>query len=362
MTATDVPGADPTTPPGPTAAAVAAALAEPGLDMRSARGVVETRARRRLRVRRGVLGGAAALVAVAAVGALLVRDDPGEVVADRDREPATTTTTEVAAPTTAAPVTVPVTSLVTTTTVRATTTVPPTTTTAPAPVNQPMELTVVPVATRVEAGRTVAVQVNWSDPDFADPAGPRITSVWGDPLVGFPIDAGGGAACETPGPGSAGSRLLEFRYSAPGTYTVTVEVSGCGGQGAFAESRTLSTEVTVLPPAGAAVAVAYMPPGGRAPDTARAFRYPGGTVPAPGAEQIAEARVPELGQVGLGERTGPATVLRFAEVADGDVVELRWDDGACAWGQVQDGEVVLDDRVGCYAPATGTGSTTVPPG
>jgi hypothetical protein len=328
---------------------VAASLAEPGLDLHTARGVVETRAGRRIRLRRGALAAAAVVVVAVAATALLRREDPREVIADGGEESTTTAPATTAPPGTV--VTVPVTaapsSVVTTTTLRPALTLPPTTA---APTNVPLEASL-SGPTTAAPGEPVTLDVTWNDPDFADPAGPRFVVVWGDPVVGSPVDSSTRAACDTPGAGSAGTRSFPFSFSRPGTYTVSVEVSGCDGQGLFAETRTLQTVVTVGD--GAAV-VAAVPPG-RSPAGAVASIIRSGT-----SEELVTQNVADLGQVLLSDPARGAVVLRASSpLGADDEVQLRWPDGCARGGPTGD---VADLRVAeCYSPTTTTTSSTVPP-
>jgi len=345
-------------PPASAAAVVAAGLAEPGLDLRAARRLVEVRAQHALRLRRyGMIGGVGAAILLLVVGAavLLGDDRPREVVADGDA----TTTSTTAAPATTAPPTVAPSTVVGTTSI-VSTTVPvvstSTSTTTTLPPNRPLEASL-RVVTPVEAGRTATAEVSWSDPDLADPLGPQVVTVWGDPLVSSPLLAAGGRpACAAPGPGGSGTVPLTFRYSTPGSYTLRVELTTCGGQGPYGETRTLTLPVEV---GGARVTVLGLPAGADPGADATVTTFPGG-----GAPTEAARPVERIGQVLTAEPGRPAFVLG-ARSATGDVLELRWG-SRCAWGRVGSDQVVslgaTAETGTCYSPPAPTPTTTGAPG
>lgn len=263
------PSADgPPVPLSPTSL-VAAGLAVPGLDLRTAHAVVDAHAGRRVRFRRGVLGGCATLVLVAGLVLAVDTDEPNDVIADGDEAPSSIVTSTTAAVAETVPVpaaTVPATTVAPTSTVKAPVlTVPPTIATTTVPPNQPMSVTLNVVTPSVEAGQTAEVQVLWSDPDIADPLGVRTTSVWGDPAVTFPVSGEGRPPCQAPGLPGSGTIPLNFRYAtpapAPGRYTVSIQVSSCDGVGEYAEDRTLTAEITVSERAVDRVVVLKAPPG-----------------------------------------------------------------------------------------------------
>lgn len=354
----------------PTAASVAAGLAEPGLDLRTARGVVELRARRRLRRRRTLVGAVAVVAVLAAVATVLRRDETREVVADAD-EPSTTTTAPTTStsspPVSTAPVTVPVTEAPSTIDVPTPqTTAPPPPPPPTVPPNRPLEATLRGPAS-VPPGVTARFEVSWSDPDFADPAGPRLVVNWGDRTVSVPPPPPAGGPCGFPGPGSGGSRTLAFRFAAPGVHTVRVEVSGCGGQGAYGESRTVEASITVTP--GPALVVATPP--GRPPAGARVEIVRGdGTV------QTVEEQVPDLGAVLAEAPTRPAVVLPLAVGAGtgsaddgeslraGDALWFTWPDGVTCRAPVAERVVGMPPVLTCdpQSPPTAapSGSATAP--
>ncbi|MFZ4517633.1 MAG: hypothetical protein ACOYOP_04555 [Microthrixaceae bacterium] len=348
----------PTPPPVSGAAAVAAALAEPNLDLRAARRLVEVRAQQSLRLRRyGMISGVAAAVLLVVVGlVVLFRDDsPRQVVADGDA----TTTSTTAPTTTAAPVTVAPTTVVSTT--APPTTVKPvvsttTTTVTTLPPNRALDATL-RVSAGVEAGRTVTAEVAWSDADIADPLGPQVVAVWGDPLVSSALVPGPPRArCDTPGRPGAGTVPLTFRWSTPGSYTLRVELTTCGGQGPYGETRTLTVPVEV---GGAKVTVLGLPTGAEPGADAAVTTYPGGAAPTEAARPVER-----LGQVLTAEPTRPAFVLG-SRAATGDVLELRW--GArCAWGRVGADQVVslgaTAETGTCYSPPAPTPTTAGVPG
>jgi hypothetical protein len=221
-------------------------------------------------------------------------------------------------------------------------TLPPPTiaTTTTLPPNQAMSVTLNVVTPSVQAGQTAEVQVLWSDQDLADPLGVRTTSVWGDPGLSFAVAADGRPPCESPGVPGSGTVPLNFRYSAPGTYQVAVQVSACDGVGAYAEDRTLTAQITVsAPQAGVRAVVLAGDSGGRPLDAATVQFDPDGPAPA----VTVGPRTPTLAQVTTAGGA-PATVVQLP--ADGaGVVQLSWGDNSC---------------LGAVVPAGVTNGTTVP--
>jgi hypothetical protein len=344
-------------------AAVVAGLAVPDLDLRTARGVVDARARRRLRTRRGALG-VAALVAVLAVGWVLVPgSEPRSVVADADGDATTTTPGS----STTLPVTVPVTGPVTattasstTTTVKAPVTTLPVPTTAPPttlPPNQPMTASVTVGGTQV--GQVVTLDVQWSDPDLGDPGGPRVTADWKDPNVTTAIVDDTRPSCDAPGAPGSGTISVPFRYSSPGTYRVTVQIRTCDGQGAYAEDQTITTSVVVAPP---------NPPAGGSGTWRGVVLRSGTGAPPPDAATV--SFVPDAGSPAVADR-GPVQDLSLVSTTDGAPVTIvsvpqsfrgqaaLHEGGSCRVGRIEasDDPVPLSAPTACPAQATGAGST-----
>ena len=228
-------------------------LAEPGLDLDAARAEFDLRRGRRRRTRQVLGATAAVLVAVLAVGAVVLRDgaEPDELVADRDEEVTSTSTSTTAVPpvqleldpvaapsSTVAPM--PTTTAVVVAPVDAPASTAPPPTAAP---HQPLQASLTVLTPEVQAGAVAAVQVSWSDADLS--AAPRHVVAWGDPLVSAPVDPTPVAPCDLPGPPSSGVDTLQFRYSTPGVYRVQVTVETCGGQGAHGERVSLTAEVPI---------------------------------------------------------------------------------------------------------------------
>ena len=329
--------------PGATSptAAVAAGLAVPGLDLRTARQVVDLRARRRVRRRRSVLAGATAVAVVALGVALFPHPDPDHVVADADSSTTTSSTTTTAVPITAPVTTVPpVTTAVTTTTVKAPViTLPVTTTTMPTTTVPPVQpITVDGYTVAGTAGSNLVLTVNWTDPTPGPaPDGVKATVVWGSGVVTTPDTQ---IPC-TP----AGTPLLATnRYASVGQPLIQVEITRCSGTG---DSAELKLNANVPAPTDGYVVVVGGAAGGRSPDAA--------TVDA-GSARI-DARMPDLGQT---DTTGrPVTVLTVPSGYEGPLV-FRWPDGSCQ--QTPDVSpstsiqpTVLLGQTAC--PAAGTGST-----
>lgn len=326
-------------PPGfsPTAAVVAG-LAVAGLDLATARAVVDARARRRVRARRGMLAGGAAVALLGVVIALIPRDRPDDVIAD-----AGTTTTTGYTSSTVPPETVPgttaapVTSAVTTTTTRPPSTTSPVTTTTTPPTtlapNQPLTASLAS-PTAVPVGKVVTLEIKWSDADLGDPTGPRATAVWGDVNVTAPISAETRPPCDAPGAPGSGSLPLQFRYSRAGTYNVTVQIRTCDGVGAFAENQTFTTTVTVNDAKDAQGVtlrgvVLKGPSGGPSPDGST-LTY---TATA-GAEQAPREAVPILGLISTVDGT-PVTVAVVGPDFVGSVRAKQA--GVCAIGLIRPG-------------------------
>lgn len=307
--------------------AVLAGISVADLDLDRIRHLVEVRSRRRLRRRRGLLGGAAVLVAITAAALVWPSPEPQEISADRDQDTSTSST----ASTTSEPVavtTVPVTtvSTVSTSTTAAVTTVVPTiaTTTTVAP-NKPMTVqaelldgtTMAPAAKPV-AGRTVVLRVRWSDPDLSDPAVVDVNAEFGDPLLAMPIAAEPRPSCDRAGGGSSALVDIPFRYSSVGTPTIQVEVTACDGAGLYGERVVQSLPIKVeAPEAGTRLVVLAGVEGGRSPDA--------GEVVAGSA--VSGRRTPELPLV-LKSDGAPATVAPIPATHAGGVL-LRWQPTVC---------------------------------
>lgn len=350
-------------PPGPTVrptlsptSAVVAGLAVAGLDLRTARAVVDARAGRRLRARRIALGSCAAVAVIGLGIAVFPRPEPDDVVADADSSTTTSSVPDTTLPPDTVPVAAPAapTTAVTTTTVRKPVIVLPPPPTAPPPTlapNQPLNVSIVAPGS-VTAGDTVDVSVQWSDPDFADPAGLQIAAVWGDPAVTLPVGGESRPACDAPGPGGSGTVPLRFRYATPGIYQVSVQASACDGAGAYGEDRTLTTQIEVKAPAGERVVVAGGAAGGRSPDAAEVTFVPASPtspVPPPIAPRA------ELGQVDTsGGRVG---VIRVPVDFVGEV-QFHWG-GDCQPGSIgPPGPAVLGVPLTTQACAAATSATT----
>ena len=293
-------------------AAVLAGLAVPGLDLDEARHLVGVRAARRLRRRRAVLGGAAAFVAVGLAVVLWPQADPQEINADGDREVVTTTTTPPAT------VPAPVETTVVVTTVAPTTTAAPVVTTVPTttvPPNRTMTVTATLRGTNgvATAGEAVVLDVAWSDPDLPAGTPVDVVATFGDPLVTRPIVAAGAPPCDAPGPGASGTRQLPFRYATAGQLTIQVEVTACGGTGAYGELKTVQVPVDVRAPAAGRRVVVVGGGDGRDPDAAEIIA---------GTEIVAQRSVPDLVQV-LPDGTTRATVATNSDAFAGDLY-LRW--------------------------------------
>jgi hypothetical protein len=354
-------------------ARVLAGLAVPGLDLDEARHLVGARARRRLRRRRGVLGGVGALCAVALAFVLWPRPDPDEIHADRDRSPSTTVTV---APATTSPVpepTAPITTVpASSTTTPALTTVPVTAAPPPTlPANQALIATAWLTATRggsepsshVRAGDTVYLRVRWSDPDVADASAVEVTADFRDPVVALPITGTDRPPCDQPGAGASGEVELPFRYSTPterGPLRISVEITACDGAGAYGERHRIDLAVTVDPPPVDRRVVVVGGGDGRSPDAADVLDDTGSV--------LAERREPDLLQVLAADGATRATVAAVPAATTGPLV-LRWggicqqtverlgpDTDAAAALSLQPNLVTCPDQAG----AAGTGSSTRP--
>jgi hypothetical protein len=328
----EVPGLDAAEVDGdgtrPAAPAAVAPSVTPEDDLSHLLAVADARARRRRRRRGGAAGIAAAVLLAVPAAVVLVDDGPPEqvetVAGPTTTAPTTTSTTAstvpVTVPVTAPPAPVATTTAPTTVPATTTTTLPPTT--AP-PANQPLRATLEVLTPQVQAGATASLRVSWSDPDLADPD-VRIVDVWGDPEVFLAFEPSTRPACEAPGPGGSGTRDLRFRYTTPGTYTVSVVLTACDGNGTFGERAGLTATVEVLAPTvagtpGRAV-VAVVDAGGPDAESAVATFTPTG-----GPAVVLDAREPAVALRAPGGAPGStATVLRLP---DGAVGELRLEAG-----------------------------------
>lgn len=303
-----------------------------GLDLDAARSAVDALAggRRRL-VRSGVAALAVAALVGVGVLALVGEDDPDELLADRSERTSTTTST-ASTTTTSVTTTSPVAPIAPPTTTP--TTLAPTTTTATTttvPVNQPLQAEARWVADRVPAGEVATLEVSWVDPDHSG-GEPEMAVEWGDPAVTALPGAAPGPSCDAPGASGGGVLRRDFRYATPGTHPVRIVLTTCGGEGAYAERRTVETAVTVDAatidgsPAVAVVAVAPRTADGLPVlpglDAALATLEP--TDPSSPTVDLAP-RTPLLVQFGT---SGPATVLRLPAGAIG-TLRLRWPSSPC---------------------------------
>lgn len=312
--------------------------AVPGLDLDAARARVQSLVGGRRRLGRGVLGAAAAVVLALGVGwVALGDDDPDQVLADRT-DPAETTTTAPSSTTTsasttvapapaplpaplptmpAAPSTIPTTSVVTTTTV---------------PPNQRMVVEVRATESSVQAGGVATLDLAWVDPDHAG-GEPAVAIDWGDPAVKALDLPPATSRCDSPGTSGAGRLQPQFRYATPGPKVVRVTVTTCGGDGAYSESVSTTTSITVGDAtmqdgsAGrAVVAVAPRTANGLpvlpALDAASALLVPADPLD---PEQTLDPRDPALAQF---TSSGPATVLVVPATFDG-TLRLTWEGSTC---------------------------------
>jgi hypothetical protein len=335
--------------------AVVAGLAVPGLDLRTPRAVVDARAGRRIRFRRSVLGGCAAIAAIGLAIAVFPRGEPDRVVADSDRTTTTSTVPDTTVPVDTVPVVAPTapptTAKATTTTAKPTTTLPPPTTVPPTtlPPNQPLTASLV-VAGTPAVGSTVTVEVKWSDPDFADPAGPKATADWHDDNVTQPISGESRPPCDAPGPGGSDATVpirLRFRYSTPGTHNLSVQIRGCDGAGAFGEDLVLTTQIQVAePPAGSRTLLVKGPAGGQSLDAATIT-----FVADPGAPTVLPRQpIEDLGLVSTTADAGPVTFVTVPSTFAGQV---RPTTGSCGRIDPASTSVTLTQT----ACASTTGST-----
>lgn len=318
-------------------ALVMLAASAPVLDADRALAGMVTRASRRRRNRRSTaaaLVAASVLVPLVAIG---LRDDRAPISIEAADAPPRASTSTTVTTTTTVPVTVaeavPIAPVTTAQPVLvAPPTAPPTTApeTIPPPTNTPLTATLEVLTPIVEAGRTAVARVVWSDPDLAEPL--RFVGIWGDPEVFYSVPADLQPGCESPGTGGSGAEELRFRYATPGTYTVSVSVTSCDGNGTFGERVTLSGRIQVLPPIvrdqpGRTVVVAVT--GTLDAESAVAILTPEG-----GAPVQLEARNPPLPLTasGMPTDTGVPTVLRMPDGVRG---ELRLGEGeACRRGTV----------------------------
>ncbi len=310
-----------------TTAAVLALLSVPHLDTGRIRRLVDVRAGRRLRRRRGLLGVAAAVVTLGITIAVWPRPEPQEISADRDQSTSTSSTTTTTTTPPADMTTVPVTTMtsVSTTTTAAVTTVPTTAPTTTVPPNKPMTVqaelldgaTMVPTSSPV-AGQTVVLRVRWNDPDLTDPTLVDVNAEFGDPLVTRPIVATPRPTCERVGGGASAMVDIPFRYSSVNTPTIQVEVTACDGAGPFGERITTTVPVKVAAPAtGSRIVVLAGVEGDRQPDA--------GEVVA--GASVTPKRTPELPLV-LTSDGSPATVAPVPATHAGGLL-LRWQPTVC---------------------------------
>ncbi|MFV0316986.1 MAG: hypothetical protein ACK5O2_08505 [Microthrixaceae bacterium] len=193
----------------------------------------------RMRRNRVLGAGAAALVILAGVGALLstAGDDPDEVVAT-----ATTTTTEAervettesTAPATVAPITLPVTTAapITLPTTTIPVTAPPVVLPAPTltSTTQPVDLpgTGQLVIADGAAGDLLDLNFEWNDPDGPG-VEPVITVTTDEPGVVTLQAPGGGTEPCSGGPGTSASVRDKVQFASTGTRVVQVHVGYCQG-------------------------------------------------------------------------------------------------------------------------------------
>jgi hypothetical protein len=324
--------------PSPTAAVVAG-LAVPGLDLRTARQVVDLRAARRVRFRRAVAGGAAALVVLALGVVLFPRHDPDDVVADGDRTTTTSSTTTTAPPVTAAPTTLaPVTTVAPTTTVKAAPITLPPTTTAPTTTLPPVQpITVTGAVGGGTAGANYVVTVNWTDPTpGAAPNGVKATVVWGGDVVTTPAPSD--VPCSPPGT----PLVLTGRYAQTGKRLVQVELSRCNGTG---DSTEVQIDADVKATPGSYVVLVGGAAGGQSLDAANATAG-GAALP---------KRDPDLSQTDT-ETGQPVTVLLVPSTYTGPL-ELRWGSTCQATAPVSSSTPLRPVMLTQACGQAGTGST-----
>lgn len=330
---------EPSPPPAPDrrAALVLLAASAPSLDTDRALAGVSARAARRRRARRTTAAALAAVAALVPVAALALHEDDRPIrieAADAPTRASTTTTTPAA--TTVPPTVVDAVPLAPVVTAPSTTSPPstlPSTTvpaTLPAAPNSTLSATLEVITPEVEAGRTAVARVVWSDPDLAAPL--RFVDIWGDPEVFYTFPADLHPGCDSPGDGGSGTQELRFRYATPGTYTLSLSITSCGGNGAYGERTTLSGRILVTAPTvsgaeGRTVVAAAT--GGLDAESAVATFTPEG-----GAPVEVEPRAPwlPLSASGMPVGTGVPTVLRMPDGVRG---ELRLGEGAaCRSGTV----------------------------
>jgi len=317
-------------------------LAQPGLDLDSARERFRTRCGRRRRARWIVSGVGVLLVVAVGLTTMLLSDgpEPDAVLADGDDVATTTLVTTTTTPdpvateVAVAPVTVP-TAIVPATTAPPSTEPPPPAAeesvapTVPAP-NRPMTATLAVSPPVVEAGAPVTAVVSWLDEDLAG-GPPRHVVAWGDPLLSTPVDTGARTSCDAPGVAASGHDALRFRYSTPGTYEVRVVTETCGGVGSHSERVVTTGTVTVTAPRIADPSL----PGQTVPgQTVVVFQPPtAGALWASLDRAIAEYLPEDEGTaavalaagdaVAVFTTSGPATVYVVPVGADGRI-RLRW--------------------------------------
>ena len=212
------------------------------------------------------------------------------------------------------------------------------TTTAP-PANQPLDISARVLGAEapggVRAGRTATVEVSWSDPDNADPSGPRLTADFGDDRVHILPGQGGRPACHARGQAPSGVVRISFRYATPGPHTIRIRAATCEGQGDFAEAVEKELPITVSDPlmddgSRARVVMAYSTATGYPPDDATATLNGTYLPPRPGGLNISP-KSPRYPRVHM-------TLLLVPVGASGEL-RLSWAGGPCVSGALDEADM-----------------------
>ena len=340
---------DPVETPPTQSELVVAELCEPGVDLASGRSrVLASSASQRRR--------ALATVGAATAAAVLL----GAVVWAVGRRGDDVATTADASSTTVAPVTsstvpeaVPVAPVTTSSTVPAAAGVaPPAEPASESPLGAELS-----VSRTITVGTPFTLAIDWNDADHAVSGEPSVEVEWNDPYLSPAAVEPPAGSCGATGSPRAGRIERTFRYSTPGSRTISVRLRSCGGTGPLGEDVTEGLPVQVAGVAGAPL-VAGVDAGAGDPDAAAAVRYDAAT----GGAQTLANRSEAVDQVLRRDRAVRATVLIAPGWSAGDVVLLQFPDEACRWaalGASGAGAAAVLTQQGCQPERPTT--TTVPP-